>query len=346
MNAPAIEAPRLGREEQRVPSRISRAGPEVRQRAVLVAVDETSEARNLVAHATAMAAALRADLLIAHVLEPGRETLGPSDPFEWAIRQREAQARLEALCPPKAGQSSRVRLLQGHVTEACARQAIDAGVDMIVAGARCSSRTRLGILGSTAQRLLERGEANVLLVPPGAEPLSAHEQPRLVVPLDGSTWSEAALPLALRIAQGVQAELVLVHCITPPELPPMQPPEADDLRLADRFLARARSCGEAYLARKCQMLADQGVKATAMILAAEDTRLAIADAVQRSRAAMIVVSARGLGASRLAALAYGHVTGWLAANSLVPLLVVKPARHRPRRTTRRPGSVADARAKE
>lgn len=345
MNAPAIDAASLGQQEEIVAPRMRPTGPDARQRSLLVAVDESDEARNLVAHAAALAAALQSDLLIAHVLEPGRPTPGPADPFEWAIRQREAQSRLAALCPSTENPAC-VRILQGPVTEACARHAIDSGVDLIVAGNRCPSRTRLGALGSTAQRLLERADASVLLVPPGARPVSSEPRPRLVVPLDGSTWSEAALPMALRIAQGVDGELVLIHCVTLPDLPAMQPPEADDLRLAGQLLARARIRGESYLARKCQMLADQGVKATAMIIEAEDPRLAIADAVQRSRAAMIIVSARGLGASRLAALPYGHVTGWLAANSLVPLLVVKPARHHPRRGPRRPGGLAEARTRE
>jgi nucleotide-binding universal stress UspA family protein len=344
MNAPAIEATRLNLEGEPLPSQLLRPAPEARQRSVLVAVDDSDQARTLVTHASALAEALRTDLMVAHVLEADQPTRGPSDPFEWAIRQREARTRLEALCPAK-GDSSCIRILQGPVTEACVRQASDAGVDLIVSGTRCSSRTRLGVLGSTAQRLLERADASVLLVPPGAPALSERDQPRLLVPLDGSTWSEAALPMALRLAKGAGAELVLLHCITPPDLPAMQPPEADDLRLADMMLARARTCGESYLARKCQMLADQGVRATVMIVEAEDPRLAIADAVQRSRAAMVVVSARGLGASRLAALPYGHVTGWLAANSLVPVLVVKPSRQRPRRMTRRTGSSVDPRAR-
>ncbi|MFN3591936.1 MAG: universal stress protein [Thermaurantiacus sp.] len=343
MNAPILDSP--SPRAELVPARRDAPVAQPQRRSVLVAVDQSDEASNLVAHATAIAGALRSDLMIAHVLDARRQTEGPSDPFEWAILQREALARLEALCPSADGEIC-VKLLQGPVTEACTRQAQDAGVDLIVAGTRCSTQTRLGMLGSTTQRLLERADASILLVPPGTAPLSARPRPRLVVPLDGSTWSEAALPMALRLARGSGADLVLVHCITPPELPAMQPPEADDLKLADTLVARARTRGELYLARKCQMLADQGVKATPLILVAEDPRLAIADAVQRTRAAMVVVSARGLGASRLAALPYGHVTGWLASNSLVPLLVVKPSRHRTRRSARSAPASLDSRIRE
>lgn len=298
---------------------------------VVAAVDGTPESANIARHACAMAQILGTGLAIVRVLEVDQQAGRPADPIAWSLRQRETQAELSTLCRDSVV-PMRLGVLEGPVAEACCRHASAVDADLLVVGTRCPQQTGFGTLGSTARRLLERGDLNLLLVPPGAEPFGEPAPARILVPLDGSAWSETALPLAIRIARGASAELVLLHAVQPPELPTLLPPEPEDLRLIERLTARAVHRGELLLERKRQLLLDHGLAVRTHVAVVDDVRLAIADVARRERAGLVLLSARGAGHTRLAGLPFGHITGWISANCQQPVLVVgSVARRLPRR---------------
>ncbi len=296
---------------------------------VVAAVDSTPEAGAVARHGMAMARLLRTGVTLLRVLEVDHGGTRPPDPVAWSLRQQQARAELSALCA--AGDVPvRLDVAEGRVVEECSREAAALEADLLVIGSRCPQRTGLGTLGSTARRLLERGDLNLMLVPPGAAPFAEGPEPaRILVPLDGSAWSETALPLAIRLARGAGAALHLVHAVEMPDLPTLHPPEADDLQLVDLLMARALRRGEAFLARKRELLADQGLAVETHLCPVEDVRLAICDLARRHRTGLILLAARGAGRTRLAGLGFGHVTGWLAANCQQPVLVVGSAARRP-----------------
>ena len=70
-------------------------------------------------------------------------------------------------------------------------------------------------LDGDVEEAVVRGECPVLLVPPGRPtPAQLHGQ-RILLPLDGTALSEAALPTATLLARTLESELVLLRAVEP-----------------------------------------------------------------------------------------------------------------------------------
>jgi|GEM_PF-82443 len=303
---------------------------------VLACVDGTGAAEAVVQHARAIADALGEPLVVLQVLEP-LNGQGPADPVEWAIRQREATGRLEALAR-HAGHATcgtGTMLREGWAPHAIDDAARSLAAGLIVLGTRDraserpaglpgAAEARGPLLGLTARDVLARTGQSVLLQPPGLAPETAQPYRRILVPLDGSCWSEAAVPMAVRLARGSGAELLLAHVVTQPELTGQQPPEADDLELLDRLVARNERIGRAYLDRLRRSIGDSGVKVDSLIFRCEDSRSGLADLIDATGFDLVVLSARGRGANCGMELPYGSTVGYLAGRCPVPMLVVHP----------------------
>ncbi len=303
---------------------------------VLACVDGTGASEAVVRHARALADALGDPLVVLQVLEP-LNGQGPADPIDWALRQREVRTRLEALSG-RAGHAScgtGIMLREGWAPDAISDAARSLSAGLIVLGTRDHAPEQPGglpglasttgpLLGHTARDILARTCQSVLLQPPGPAPETPQPYRRILVPLDGSCWSEAAVPMAVRLARGSGAELLLAHVVTRPELTGQQPPEADDLALLDRLVARNERTGRAYLDRLRRSISDSGVKVDTLTFRCEDSRSGLADLIDAAGFDLVVLSARGHGAVAGVDMPYGSTVGYLAGRCPVPMLVVRP----------------------
>ena len=99
----------------------------------------------------------------------------------------------------------------GHELAAAAESSVVAFV-----GTR--GRGRIGnLLGSSIPHVLHRAPCPVLVVPARTEPVAPY--PRVVVGVDGSEWSRAALLWAYELARLEHAELVAVHAVNRGDAP-------------------------------------------------------------------------------------------------------------------------------
>ncbi len=169
---------------------------------LLVATDFSADARN---------AALRgAQLARAHGAARGVLLhVPPAIPFDLELELRASAAMERALeahaaeIERESGFAFEPRLGSGNVVGALAAAA--SGFDLAVLGARGVNPLRDLAIGSSAERLLRKAPCPVLIVK--AAPTGAYQ--RVLVPLDFSPDSRAALALTARIAP--QAGLTLVH---------------------------------------------------------------------------------------------------------------------------------------
>lgn len=146
----------------------------------------------------------------------------------------------------------------------------------------------------------------------------------IIVPLDGSTLSEQALPLACRIAQSTQAtiHLVQVHL-------PVLDVEIAELRLStvpliDTTLDRdVRNRERSYLdATRERLIARYNIAVTATICDGP-VAAAICDCAASIRADLIVMTTHGRGA--VSRFWLGSVADTLVRQSHVPVLLERPA---------------------
>lgn len=143
----------------------------------------------------------------------------------------------------------------------------------------------------------------------------------ILVPLDGSAFSERALPIATALAQTLEAELILVHAVNAGILPGVDPARAQ---------CRAVDEGKTYLAAQSARLSQQGLRVETAVPygdAAESIALEIS-----LRAADLVVMCTH-GRSGLGRWIYGSVAENVLAKSAAPVLLVHPTGEIPGLTT-------------
>ncbi|TCS69998.1 nucleotide-binding universal stress UspA family protein [Sulfuritortus calidifontis] len=185
---------------------------------ILAATDLSGPARHAVDRAYRIAGATSAELTLMHVVNQGgldalRQALGGQTAVvEQRIldEAREALTRLASELGRVPAIQTNTRLATGTVLAAILDQADAQDADLLVVGSRGESFLRHLLLGATAERLLRRTRRPVLVVK--QTPHEAYR--RVLVPVDFSPWSAAAVHLAQSVAPG--AELVLLHAYEAP----------------------------------------------------------------------------------------------------------------------------------
>jgi nucleotide-binding universal stress UspA family protein len=180
-------------------------------------------------------------------------------------------------------------------------------------------RTGLGrwIYGSVANRVLQRAEVPLLLVPASGDRAWAAEGPRcILVPLDGSTLAEEALAPAQSLADLGHADLLLVRVVEP--VAPIEPHGGYLPPLHDESeLNTARQ----YLEHVASMLRSGGRSVSVQVV--EGSPAAQISAVARERQVdLIAMATHGRGS--VAQLVMGSVAAEVLRQASSPLLVVRP----------------------
>jgi nucleotide-binding universal stress UspA family protein len=181
---------------------------------LIAAIDNTSAARPVLATAAVLARFLRAEVEAVHVRANGNSTA--------------AAAAASAAVP--------LRTLEPPVTESLARVARQSDVRAVVFGTR-SSPTGPRPAGQVALALIGTLRKPAVVVPPQA-PL-ADSLERILVPLDATKETAAALRETIELAGDAEVEIVVLHVLQGASLPlfsdqPQHEPEA----WRDEFLAR------------------------------------------------------------------------------------------------------------
>jgi len=212
-------------------------------RHILATTDFSPAARHAAERAARLARETGASLGLLHVV-PGdqlralRQWLGEGHGAAAQVDQT-ARAELRALAQQLQAErhvAVQPLLAEGTVLDELARQADASQADLLVLGTRGQGLLRRLVLGSTAERLLRRSRRPLLLV---------RERPhepyrRVLVALDFSPWSDAALALAHRVAP--HAHLLLLAAYQVPFEEKLHFAGVDAATIA---LYRDRACAEA-----------------------------------------------------------------------------------------------------
>lgn len=293
---------------------------------VTACVDRSKHAQKIVLHAFAIANALRIPVSLLQVLKtPMSSDLRP-DPIERDIERHKARNALKSLAEarPDGVEVIDEEVVEGYTVEEICRCTQKRSTELIVLGTHGEREPGEYGIGSTARNVLEKAAGSVLLVPVHTTPARVPSYRRLLVPLDGSSWSESVLPLAARLARAADAELILVYVIPVPELIETDPLEAEDLELRERLIARNERVARSYLDRIRGYAAEQGLKVRALTRRGDDIRSSLITLINTEHVDLVVFSARGHGGLRVSDVPYGNVAGYLITHSPVPMLIVRP----------------------
>lgn len=144
---------------------------------------------------------------------------------------------------------------------------------------------------------------------------------KIIVPLDGSGWAEAALPHAARIAKNNKAELILLHVFHSNSAP-----YQDTMALAGReeFVDPEYENIKAKLISLRNDLRAEGVTVRGHILHGRNPASNIVKYVESEKADLVVMSTHGR--TGLARFVFGSVAHKVMEALEIPVLLVRPDR--------------------
>ncbi len=289
-------------------------------RHVLVCVDTSPFSHAALAHAAAVALAVGARLTVMRILEP-LASQAPTDPVEWTLRHRDIEAELRERASHFNDLYADAVVIDGPAAEGICAWVRDNNVDLTVLGVGGESNWPFAGLGGTSRRVAEATNASVLLVPSTKVDDAPVRYRRVMTPLDGSSRSECALPIALAIAAAHDAEVVLVHAAPNIDLTETGPLEAEAIALRDRLRRRNERVAEQYLRQVRSRLPRAPVSTRTRVLASGDPRHALARAAVDYHSDIIVLSATGF--SGHPDLSVGSVAEYLINHVDKPILLVR-----------------------
>lgn len=290
---------------------------------LLACVDNSDLSRAVLRHALAVAQGLDLSVTLARVLEMPQHLVSPTDPIEWQLRCSEGRDQLDRITALESEAASVDSiLLAGPPVDELTGWAKDHGVTLLALATheQRGDPLRHG-LGSTAQGILERASASLLLVPPAAASEAAVYR-KLLVPLDGSPRAESVLPVATRIARAHGAELVLVHVVPTLEIVGTGPYEPKARDLYEKLETHNEMNARSYIEGLRAQLRNEGLAVQAIVVTDGDARSQLRAIAIEQRIDLIVLSSHGR--SGLDDVACGSVTEYLATHAPAPMLIVRP----------------------
>jgi len=225
-----------------------------------------------------------------------------SDPVDAALADEHLSDQLAQRGPFDTGVTATVTLTADSVTSALSAL-VESQPDSLVVMAAHGKGRSAAILGSVAEDILHETFGPILLVGPEVE--RAHFDGPVVITVDGSDESEAALPLGVSWAVELGSTPWIVH-VTGHSKP-----------VAGGDLADA-----VYLSRLAGQLTDASDHRVEFDELHEgNAARAVCDYVDRHEAALIVASSHGR--SGLSRLAMGSVTSAFVRHATCPVLVFR-----------------------
>jgi nucleotide-binding universal stress UspA family protein len=187
---------------------------------ILVGLDGSLLAETILAYVSTLAKSLGAEVALLHVvhLSEDMQRGEPSHLLQPAIQHAETQAReyLSRVAQrlTDSGLTVRSQVRVGDAATEIVRAAQQEGAELIALATHGRSGLQRWVYGSVAEKVLHTTSTPLLLVRPtdeqGAAPLALTQ---IVVPLDGSSLAETALPLAETLAARAKASLVLLRVV-------------------------------------------------------------------------------------------------------------------------------------
>lgn len=142
---------------------------------------------------------------------------------------------------------------------------------------------------------------------------------KIVVPLDGSGWSQRAVPHAVDIARANSSELILLHVFVPPAAE-----YTDQLALAGQEgqIQQMREAMKQYLIGVRSELRSEDMQVRTQVIEGYAVASIICDYINEEKIDLVVMSTRGrTGISRFL---FGSVAHNIMECAQVPVLLIHP----------------------
>jgi nucleotide-binding universal stress UspA family protein len=144
---------------------------------------------------------------------------------------------------------------------------------------------------------------------------------KIIVPLDGSGWSQRAIPHAAEIARHHGAELILLHVFKPPASE-----YADQLALAgqeDQIQHMREQIKQQLISLRNQLRGEK-IDVTVQVIEGAGVAHLICDYINTSDADLVVMSTHGR--TGMARFLFGSIANKVVQDVQVPVMLIRPDR--------------------
>ena len=233
---------------------------------------------------------------------------------------RDCQTYLEAIAEPLREQGRHVETMVVFGNPAGQIIALAATADLVVIGSHGHGAVGRFVLGSVADQVARHAPVPTLIVRGGPEAAPAVRLTRIVVPLDGSTLAEQALPVAATLAADLGIPIHLVRVLDVDALRATVQAGIHAAAAYMRSQEAVQHSAEEYLAERVQELRNQDCAATSAVLLGSPA-VTLLDAMRSDD--LVVMTTHGRGGVRRWLL--GSVADKLLRAAAAPILLVPPS---------------------
>lgn len=295
---------------------------------ILVPLDGSALAECVLPHVSVIAQTFNARITLLHIVDLPHDPwrAGAMDPLDWHLKRREAKAYLGNISRRLRGASLTVYdvILDGPAAQCIIDFAHHTDVDLIALSTHGQGGLSGWNISSVVQKIILRSFKSTLLVRAYQSclmDLSNIRNNRLFVGLDCSTRAEYILPVAIRLAQFSNAQLVLGTVIRKPELVYHFPPSDDDVELAARIADRNHRVACHYFEQLHSQFSPLGIDLQARLVVSDNMTASLHDLVEQEEPDLVLLVAHGHSGERR--WPYGNIASSFIAYGTTELMIMQ-----------------------
>jgi len=295
---------------------------------ILVPLDGSALAECVLSHVSAIAQAFNARITLLHIADLPHEIIGKHaiDPLDWHLKKREAKAYLDQISSQLRGanlKSDHV-ILDGAAAQSVIDFAQNTDVDLIALSTHGQSGLSRWNISSVVQKIMLRSFKSTLLVRAYQScniDFANIRYKRLFVGLDCSTRAEYILPVAIRLSQFYNAQLILATVIPKPELVYRLPPSVDDLELASCLADRNYRVACHYFEQLHSEFSLLGIDLRSRLVVSDNLTASLHDLVEQEEPDLVLLVAHGHSGERR--WPYGSIASSFIAYGTTNLMIMQ-----------------------
>ena len=295
---------------------------------ILVPLDGSTLAECVLPHVSAIAQAFHARITLLHIVALPNEGRGGQalDSLDWHLRKREAKVYLDHISSQLRNADLQVDhlILEGAAAQCIIDFAQNTDVDLIALSTHGQSGLSGWNISSVVQKIILRSFKSILLVRAYQSCMinvAEIHYKHLFVGLDCSTRAEYILPVAMRLAQFFNAQLVLGTVIQMPEMVNRLLPSNVDITLATRIAERNYRTAFHYFEQLHDQFFLPGIDLQSRLIISDNMTISLHDMVEQEDPDLVMLVAHGHSGERR--WPYGSITSSFITYGTTTLMIAQ-----------------------
>jgi len=294
---------------------------------ILVCLDRSELSETVLSYAVMLARAAAGSLTLMNVVETSGDITSEShDALVWELKRHEARQYMDQLLKRvrRLNVPVDIQIEEGRAAEQILGFVRRHPVDFVILASHGTHGLAEWSLSSTATKVVSCTYSSFIIVPATPDYQHAVQEScvrRILVPLDDSPRSLAALPLAVRIARQQQAELILAHAVEPASFHHYSGVPHGDRKLVDSALSILESVAQDYFRQVVERLKGEDIDVSVIVTPSPSAIELIYETVANRKIDFVAMSAHGSSASEH--FPFARTSAHLISHAPVPLLVVQ-----------------------